>query len=104
MCRVNHHCACQAVLCLAQMKFRYLYQSAATRTQFFQVQAIKTGHISIIYPQTCGILSVSSKGTVAAKWLMKFRDNFANTAGTNSKIFIVTLFQLYVKDDFNALL
>ena len=32
-----------------------------------QVQAIKTGHISKIYRQTGDILSVSSKGTAAAK-------------------------------------
>ena len=38
----------QAVLRLAQIKYRYLSQNPASRTQFFQVQAIKTGHILII--------------------------------------------------------
>ena len=45
--------------------------NAESRTRFFQVQAIKTGHISIIYPQTVDILSVSCTSTVVAKWWMK---------------------------------
>ena len=48
-----------------------LSQNAASRTQFFQVQAIKTGHISIRCRQTGDILSVPSKGTATAKWQMK---------------------------------
>ena len=44
-----------------------LAQNAASRSRFFQIQAIKTGHILIIYRQTSDILSVSSKGTADAK-------------------------------------
>ena len=59
----------QVVLCLAQMKYKYFV--TARRTRFFHVQAIKIGHILIIYRQTGDTLSVSSKGTAAAKWWMK---------------------------------
>ena len=48
-----------------------LSQNAASRMQFFQVQTIKTGHISIIHQQIGDILSVSSKGTAATKSRMK---------------------------------
>ena len=73
----------------------------------FQVQTIKTGHmthISIIYRQTGDILLVSSKVTAAAKWLMKISRWLCKYCKYWIKNFIVTLFQLYVKDDFNALL
>ena len=56
----------QAVLRLAQMKYRYFVPERCKQNAFFHVQAIKTGHISIIYGQTGDILSVSSKGTGAA--------------------------------------
>ena len=59
-----------------------LSQYTASRTRFFHVHAIKTGHISKIYRQTlpCDIVSVSSKGTAAAQWRMKFHhENFKIT-------------------------
>ena len=60
----------RAVLRLAQMKYRYfgiiLPQNSASRTQIFQVHAIETGHISVIYRQTSDILLVGSTGTAAA--------------------------------------
>ena len=56
----------RAVLRLAQRNIDILTQNAVSRTRFFQVQAIKTGHISVIYRQTCDILSVGSTGTAAA--------------------------------------
>ena len=63
----------RAVQCSVQPKWNIdiLSQNAASRTQFFQVQAIKTGHISIIYRQNSDILSVSSKGTAVARWRIK---------------------------------
>ena len=36
------------------------------RTQFFQLQAIITGHISTIYRQTSDVMSVRSTGAAAA--------------------------------------
>ena len=57
----------QAVLCLAQMKHRYFVPEHCKQNAIFQVQAIKTGHISIIDQQTSDTLLVSSKGTAAAK-------------------------------------
>ena len=48
-----------------------LSKIAACRMRFFPVQAIKRGHIPIIYRQTGDILSVCSKGTAVAKSLMK---------------------------------
>ena len=84
-----------------------LSQNTASRTQFFQVQAIKTGHIWIIYRQTGDILSVSSQGTAAAKWWMKISimniiRYLCQYCSYWLQIFTVTLFQLYAKDDFNG--
>ena len=59
---------------------RSMLLRAASRSRFFKIQAIKSGHISIIYQQTGDSLSVSSKWTADAKWRTKFQDNFANTA------------------------
>ena len=77
----------RAVLRLAQMKYRYFVPECCKQNAIFSgtSQAIKTDHISIIYPQTGDLLSVSCKGTAAAKWQMKFQDNFAHEEGTNSK-------------------
>ena len=64
----------QGVLRLAQMKYRYFVPEQWTlqaECDFFRCKSSKTGHMSMIYRQTGNILSVSSKGTAAAKWLMK---------------------------------
>ena len=61
-----------------------LSRNSACRTRFFQVQAIKTGRILIIYRQTGDLLSVSSKGTAAAKWRMKISRQF----GTNCRYWL----------------
>ena len=79
-----------------------LSQNASSRARFFQVHAIKTGHISIIYCQTGDILSVSIKGNAAAKWLMKISRYFCRYCRCWLQNFTVSLFQLYAKDDFNA--
>ena len=42
-------------------------KNSASRTQIFQVQATKTGHVSIIYQQSGDILSIFGKGTAAAR-------------------------------------
>ena len=57
----------------ASIKYLYFVPECSKQNLFFWVQAIKTGHISMIYLQTSDILLVSStcKGTAAAKWLMK---------------------------------
>ena len=71
---------------LPKWNIQILFQSAASRPQFFQLQAILAGHILIICRQTGCILSVSGKGTAATKWQMKFfKDKFVNTATTESK-------------------
>ena len=57
----------RAVLRLGQMKYRYFVPERCKQNAIFLVQAIKTGHIWIIYRQTGDMLSVSSKGTAAAK-------------------------------------
>ena len=60
----------QAVLCLAQMKYRYFDPEfgpeICKQNAIFQVQAIKTGHISVIYRKTGDKLLVGSTGTAAA--------------------------------------
>ena len=55
------------VLCLAQMKDRCFDPERCKQNAIFQVQAIKTGHISVMYRQTGGVLSVGSTG-FAASW------------------------------------
>ena len=103
--------ASQAVICLAQMKYRYFVSERCKQNSIFQVQGTashQTGHIRHIsktYRQTGDILWDSSKGTAATKWRMTFQDNFANTADCSRyrpQNFTVTLFQLYAKNDFNA--
>ena len=79
-----------------------LSQNAASRTLFFQVRAIKTGHISIICRQT-GDVVCFNKGTADAKWRMKISiENFKiilQYCRFWIQNFTVTLFQLYAKDD-----
>ena len=89
--RVDNHSAPSGAL-FGPNKIYILSQNTASRIladcNFFQVQAIKTGLIWIMYRQTSDILLVSSKGT-ALQLLSdcrKFQDNVANTAGTDSKI------------------
>ena len=79
-----------------------LSQNSASITPFFQVQAIKAGHVSTKYRQTGDILSVSSKGTAAAKWLMKISRYLCQYCRYWLQNFTVTLCQLYAKDDFNG--
>ena len=90
----------------AQMKYPGQYfvpcPEQCKQNAIFQAQAIKTGHISIIYRQTCDILSVSSKGTAAAKWQMKISRLLCRYCRYWLQNFTVPLFQLYAKDDFNA--
>ena len=66
-CAQKRPSPCSACSVWSKWNIDILSQNAASRTQFFQVQAIKTGHISMIYRQTGDILSVSSKDIAAAK-------------------------------------
>ena len=65
--------ASQAVICLAQMKYRYFVSERCKQNSIFQVQGTashQTGHIRHIsktYRQTGDILWDSSKGTAATK-------------------------------------
>ena len=90
------------VLRLAQMKYRYFVPQSCKQNAIFSVQAIKTGHTSIIYRQIGDILSVSSKGTAATKWRMKISRQLYKYCRYWLQNFTVTLFQLCAKDDFNA--
>ena len=95
----------RAVQCSVWPKWNIdiLSQNAASRTRLFQVQAIKTGHISIIYRQISDMLSVSSKGTAAARWRMKIsRSYLRQYCRYWLQNFTVTLLQLYAKYDFNG--
>ena len=69
---------------------------------FFQVHTIKTGHMSIIYPQTGDILLVSSKCT-AQGTDENFKINLQILQVLTPKFHSTSVSSLYAaKDDFNA--
>ena len=62
------------------MKSVYVSENDAGRTQMFQLQAIKSGHID---NKPGNILLVSCNGTAIDSGI--FQDNSENTAGTDSE-------------------
>ena len=85
----------RAVLLLAQMNIHVLSLNAAIRTQFSQLQAIITGHISIIYRQL-------GKPVIYCRfpaWALQPLSD-----GGNFKITLQIFFLLYAMDDSNVLL
>ena len=67
MRRVDHHRAPSGVPFGPNEKSIFCPRTLQAERNFFQVQAIKTGHILIIYRHTGNVLSVSSKVTATAK-------------------------------------
>ena len=66
--RVDHHRAPSGHCALLGPNERSSFDpERCKQNAIFQVQAIKAGHISVIYRQTGGVLSVGSTG-FAASW------------------------------------